>query len=217
MLKDGVAFPRQRARKKVGCSCESSPRLTWARLWSSLLFSDLHSQTERRVLGGDHLSAVNQQLWSKKKQIPIYFWFQQLIGSDQWLTVDVQFLFSDPDPIKLNKVHHPADTKAALEAPAGSDSPATTCKVPQKQAAGPDLGKPGISAASPLSEHSSPAHVQLLNSAEDANEAQLHLPTTATSTKPSSEERFPSKLIQPAAEAAEPPKGGSGEHFAKTG
>lgn len=186
-------------------------------------FDHLSSSLTSTVKLSAESSAVTTCLQStnnsgqKKNQIPIYFWFQQLIGSDQWLTVDVQFLFSDPDPIKLNKVHHPADTKAALEAPAGSDSPATTCKVPQKQAAGPDLGKPAISAASPLSEHSSPAHVQLLNSAEDANEAQLHLPTTATSTKPSSEERFPSKLIQPAAEAAEPPKGGSGEHFAKTG
>ncbi|TWW75169.1 Smoothelin-like protein 2 [Takifugu flavidus] len=98
---------------------------------------------------------------------------------------------NNPDPIKLNKVHHPApaDTKATLEASAGPDSPATTCKVPQKQAAEPDL---------------------------DANEAQLHRPTTATSTKPSSEERFSSKLIQPVAEAAEPPKGGSGEHSVKT-
>uniref|UniRef100_A0A674MDA2 Smoothelin-like protein 2 n=1 Tax=Takifugu rubripes TaxID=31033 RepID=A0A674MDA2_TAKRU len=98
---------------------------------------------------------------------------------------------NNPDPIKLNKVHHPApaDTKATLEASAGPDSPATTCKVPQKQAAEPDL---------------------------DANEAQLHRPTTATSTKPSSEERFSSKLIQPVADAAEPPKGGSGEHSVKT-
>lgn len=113
-------------------------------------------------------------------------------------------MISDPDPPEVAKACPPVtvDTRSTSEVPGGPGSPAEPADL---------LAKPGTSAAS-LSALPN-LHLQLMNRfSEGSEEARPHLPITAASSKPSSEDGSSCKPVQP----AEPLKANSGEGSVKT-